>query len=81
MSDKILNLFRRRVKAGPVTERVFDRACLEAVRMRELMEVSDPVHIRRAWCQDCEAVVVLLRSGACPCGSRSVATHGVRRAA
>lgn len=83
MTDTILNLFRRRVNSTPVEERVFDRACAEVVRMHRTFEVrqSEPSHVSRAWCQDCEGVVILLDSGACPCGSRSVMPHGARRAA
>ena len=80
MTDKILNLFHRRVKASPVEERVFNRACSEVVRMHDTLALRHPAHMSRAWCEDCTAVVVLVGE-ACPCGSRSVVPHGARRAA
>lgn len=61
MTAKILNLFRPRCK--PLREM---RA---AIAIRE----AQPIPVRRAWCEDCESVVVLVQSGACPCGSHSVA--------
>ena len=66
-------------RADAVPERV--RA--EVRRMRETFEVREslPPHVPRAWCEDCAGVVVLLDSGTCPCGSRSVVPHGARRAA
>ncbi len=81
MTDQILNLFRRRVNSTPTEERVFERACSEVVRMHETLALRHPAHTSRAWCEDCGTVVVLLDSGACPCGSRSVVPHGARRAA
>lgn len=80
MTDQILNLFRRRVNSTPTEERVFDRACFEVVRMHDTLALRQ-ANVNRAWCEDCEAVVVLLESGACPCGSRSVVPHGARRVA
>ncbi len=61
---------------------VLARARDEVRRVRGVLELrkADPSHVHRAWCQDCEAVVVLV-GDACPCGSRSVVPHGARRAA
>jgi hypothetical protein len=61
---------------------VLARARAEVVRMRRTFELreSAPSHVSRAWCQDCETVVELVRA-ACPCGSHSVVPHGARRAA
>jgi len=82
MTDTILNLFGRRFKGTPTHERVFNAACVEASRMRSTYELRDnrPAHITRAWCEDCRAVVELLGSGACACGSRSVVLRTGRAA-
>lgn len=61
MTALILKLFRPRSK--PL------HAMRDAIAIRE----EQPTPVRRAWCEDCEAVVVLVQSGACPCGSYSVA--------
>lgn len=68
---------------SPTESTVFQRARDEVARMHLTFEVREslPPHVPRAWCQDCEAVVVLLETGDCPCGSRSVVPHGARRAA
>ena len=52
-----------------------DRARAEVVRMHRILELrgSAPAHVRRAWCEDCEAVVELVDETRCPCGSRSTA--------
>ena len=62
---------------------VLSRARAEVGRMRRVFEVreSRPVHIHRAWCEDCHAVVELVDDKRCFCGSRSVAAHRARSAA
>lgn len=70
----ILRLLRQAVNPRP-EDVVLDRAREEVGRMRRTFEVreSSPAHVRRAWCEDCEAVVELLDETRCPCGSRSIA--------
>lgn len=53
---------------------VLERAREEARRMHQTFAVREslPPNVPRAWCEDCEAVVVLV-GDACPCGSRSTA--------
>lgn len=72
-----------RASSNPLEDVVLGRARAEAGRMRRVFELREaaPVHVRRAWCQDCEAVVELTPRGACPCSSRSVVPHGARRVA
>lgn len=82
MTATILNLLRHSRKPR-AEDAVLARAREEVRRMRATFELREarPAHVRRAWCEDCEAVVELLDSGICPCGSRSVVPHGARRAA
>lgn len=67
---------------SPTESTVFQRARDEVARMHRTFEVREslPPHVPRAWCEDCETVVLLV-GDACPCGSRSVVPHGARRAA
>jgi hypothetical protein len=49
-------------------------------RLRETLELHSHRPVVRGYCVDCEAAVVLMRDGSCPCGSRSDAPLA-RRAA
>lgn len=68
-----MNLLRK-ATTPPVECAVLSRARAEVVRMRRVFEVREarPVHVHRAWCEDCTAVVELLDDHRCYCGSRSV---------
>jgi hypothetical protein len=70
----ILRLLRPARNPRP-EDAVLDHARAEVGRMRRTFEVreSAPAHVRRAWCEDCEAVVELVDETRCPCGSRSTA--------
>lgn len=69
----ILRRLRPTRNPRPTEEAVLARARAETGRMRRTFELreSAPAHVRRAWCEDCEAVVELVDETRCPCGSRS----------
>lgn len=60
---------------------ILNRGRAEVRRMRDVLPLQPAPHVPRAHCVDCEAVVILMDDGACPCGSRSVVLMGARRAA
>jgi hypothetical protein len=74
MTAMILRLLRPAHNPRP-EDAVLARARAEAGRMRRTFELREarPAHVRRAWCEDCEAVVELVDETRCPCGSRSTA--------
>ena len=50
----------------------FNRARAEVGRMHDVLVLQPVAHVNRAVCVDCDATVVLMPDGRCPCGSRSV---------
>lgn len=59
---------------------ILSSARAEVRRMHGALALTPIPTVPRAHCVDCEAVVILMGDGACPCGSRSVVPMG-RRAA